>query len=264
MPQEDDEFGEIALESGLPLHWAVYVGMWIFGMFAIVMGMAAQDASRDWKYLSYAIFKPTSFNMRLTDQWQGVLGLGYSHGDLRLLKYKTYEDICDVRLDELHEGKSLLIFHRRMFLYLVSIGLVFWFVCTVLKINPDTIPMYIPICANLGIFVSISIEHLWATSQANVRRVIRLGRDRIERLWSALQANVRRASRLTRDRIDHYWSTSKAEARRAVRLGRDWIAHVWSARGATVEEIPLYLSRVPDIGQPVSLDHDGDHGPFVD
>ena len=64
MPQSL-ESGETASQTGLPLPWAVYVVMWISGMFTIVMGISAQEAVKDWKYLSYAIFKPLSFDLRL-------------------------------------------------------------------------------------------------------------------------------------------------------------------------------------------------------
>ena len=63
--QEARESGETASQSGLPLPWAVYVVRWISGMSTIVMGMSAQEAVKDWKYLSYAIFEPFSFDLRL-------------------------------------------------------------------------------------------------------------------------------------------------------------------------------------------------------
>ena len=63
--------------------------------------------------------------------------------------------------------------------------MVLWFVSTVLKINPDRIPVYIPMCTNLGIFLGIGVDHVWSSSQAKVRRLIRIIKLSIAHAWSA-------------------------------------------------------------------------------
>ena len=51
MPQGDHASGETLLQR-YPLRWIVFALMWFFGMMTIVMGLATQEASWDWKYHS--------------------------------------------------------------------------------------------------------------------------------------------------------------------------------------------------------------------
>ena len=57
--------------------------------------------------------------------------------------------------------------------YTASIGVMFWFLRAALNITPEWMPIYIPICVDLGIFLGISINHIWSQSQEYVGRLLR-------------------------------------------------------------------------------------------
>lgn len=52
---------------------------------------------------------------------------------------------------------------RRSFLYVASVILAFWFTFQVLKAEPDTMPIFIPICIDTGIFLGVSLEQTWSS-----------------------------------------------------------------------------------------------------
>lgn len=58
-------------------------------------------------------------------------------------------------------------------------------ICAVLKINPDTIPLYIPLCTDLGLLLGIGIDHLWSSWQANARKWVAILQSSIVHVWSA-------------------------------------------------------------------------------
>ena len=72
--------------------------------------------------------------------------------------------------------------------------MVFWFFCAVLKINPGTIPIYIPMCTNLGIFLGIGLEHLRSSWKAKIRRIIT--RLFIAYKWSVVGRSISFVDRL--------------------------------------------------------------------
>ena len=67
MPEEDQTSGEILPQNGYPLRWIVFVFMWIFGMTTIVMDVATQEASWDWKVISYASVNQAVSDIRLIE-----------------------------------------------------------------------------------------------------------------------------------------------------------------------------------------------------
>lgn len=60
----------------------------------------------------------------------------------------------------------------RCFLYVISIGIALWFLCTVLQITASNLPTYIPICTNLGIYLGVGINHILSESRESVRRAL--------------------------------------------------------------------------------------------
>ena len=56
--------------------------------------------------------------------------------------------------------------------FTASIGAVFWFLSVVLKITSEWMPIYIPICVDLGIFLGVSISHIWSQSRDYIRRLL--------------------------------------------------------------------------------------------
>lgn len=51
-------------------------------------------------------------------------------------------------------------FVKQGLLYLSSIVFMLFVFVAVLRINSDTIPSYLPICTNLGIYLGVGLEHL--------------------------------------------------------------------------------------------------------
>jgi hypothetical protein len=62
---------------------------------------------------------------------------------------------------------------RHSFLYLISIGAVFGFLFHVLNIKSDSIPLYIPICTDLGIFLGVGLRHVSTRCQKTVQTYLR-------------------------------------------------------------------------------------------
>lgn len=81
------------------------------------------------------------------------------------------------------EWNKTFVIHS--FLYLASSGTVIWFFCAVLKINPDTIPLYIPLCTDLGLLLGIGIDHLWSSWQASAGKWVAILQSSIVHVWSA-------------------------------------------------------------------------------
>jgi len=72
----------------------------------------------------------------------------------------------------------LLTHDREGLVSFLSIGAVLRPVCSAFKANPNSIPLYIPICTDMGIFLGINVEHIWSRWQESLRSVCnsRVGR----------------------------------------------------------------------------------------